>query len=107
MMKHKAFHTQHTPPAQLQGRAAGGKLRTGAYDVTWAEEQCDDTGGRSTIIVRGGINGQLGTLRSDSRNLVLSERSSGKHTAALGPVAKEVENDNGTALRELRVHNSS
>eukprot|EP00959_Pyramimonas_sp_CCMP1952_P321486 6727222-Pyramimonas_sp.AAC.1 len=67
--------------------------------MKWVEDKCDDTGGRSTIIVGGDINSQLGMHRSDSRDLVVSGHSSGKHAAALGPVAKEVANDSGTAFR--------
>eukprot|EP00959_Pyramimonas_sp_CCMP1952_P234594 4901678-Pyramimonas_sp.AAC.1 len=42
--------------------------------------------------------------RSNNRDLVVSRRCSGKHAASLGPVAKEVDNDNGAALRNLRFH---
>eukprot|EP00959_Pyramimonas_sp_CCMP1952_P019088 403347-Pyramimonas_sp.AAC.1 len=73
-------------------------------NMKWVEEKCDDTGVRSTIIVGGDTNSQLGMHRSDSRDLVVSGHSSTKHAAALGPVAKEVENDKGIAIRELCIH---
>eukprot|EP00959_Pyramimonas_sp_CCMP1952_P381776 7999963-Pyramimonas_sp.AAC.1 len=57
--------------------------------MKWVENKCDDTGGIFIILAGGDINSRVRMHRSDSRDLVVSRHSPGKHAAALGPVAKD------------------
>eukprot|EP00959_Pyramimonas_sp_CCMP1952_P423589 8873317-Pyramimonas_sp.AAC.1 len=47
----------------------------------------------------------MGMRRTENRDLVVCWHSSVKYTTSLGPVAREMENDNGAASRNLCAHN--